>query len=123
MQHLSGYVRIGSLATNHTRPLPLRCPADLLSTLRHLLEIESHRHFMITLNEILPKFLVHGFVVIAAIKAVKDVTPDGTIKNIESGFLKDAWRNVSQLELECVIFGAIYKQDYANEAEDTKLFK
>ncbi len=69
-----------------------------------------------TLNEILAKFLVHEFVVIAAAKE----TADGTVKNIESGLLKDSRRNFSQLELECVIFNAIYELEYATEAEETK---
>ncbi len=39
-------------------------------------------------STILPKFLVRGFVVIAAVKAVKEITADGTVKNIEPGFFE-----------------------------------
>ncbi len=52
----------------------------------------------------IPRHFCHRFVLAAAIKSVKEITIDGTVKAIQSSYLKEAWTNFENLLLERTAF-------------------
>ncbi|KLO06524.1 hypothetical protein SCHPADRAFT_687509 [Schizopora paradoxa] len=65
------------------------------------------------LDRDIPQHFCHRFVVLAAIKAIKEVTENGSARNFESSCIKDSWRNFESILLDRTVFNAIYERDFA----------
>lgn len=73
-------------------------------------------HLILTRD--IPEYLCQRFVLIPAIKAVKDLTFEGLTKNFESSDLKESWTIFENVLLERTVFNAIYERDFAEEDID-----
>lgn len=69
----------------------------------------------VMLSKDLPGYFCYRFVVVAAIRAVKEITIDGTDKNLQSGLLQGAWETFEDILLDRAVFNAIYERDYIEE--------
>ncbi|KLO07329.1 hypothetical protein SCHPADRAFT_909584 [Schizopora paradoxa] len=73
------------------------------------------------LIEDLPQYFVHRFVVIAAIRAAKEISLEGLTQSLESGPLAEHWSRFESVLLDRTVFNAIYQRDFA-EIDDDECF-
>lgn len=90
----------------------LRSIACLVAFPQHL-EICQGSILEIMLDHDFPQYFCHRFIVTAAIKAIKEITEDGSIKKLEASHVKDAWANFENVLLDRTVFNAIYERDFA----------
>ncbi len=98
----------------------LRCIANLLSTSRHLLEIDSHHYQIVTSFQ---SSSCSGFKLwfMLLSKLSRRLLQCGRdCQEYRVWILKDACRRFSQLVAECAIFNAVTERDYTTEAEKIK---
>lgn len=86
-----------------------RCIANLVGS-SHFLTLDGRDLLTKAFTHLIPQLLVHREFLLTTIKAVKEVTADGSAKQIEASFLKDAWKTFSQIVLERTIFNALYER-------------
>lgn len=92
----------------------LRSIAGLVSFPQHRETFQGSVLEMMLTQEI-PRSFCHRFVVTAAIKAVKEITEDGSAKKLESSYAKEAWANFEAVILDRTVFNAIYERDFAGQ--------
>ncbi|KLO10954.1 hypothetical protein SCHPADRAFT_942429 [Schizopora paradoxa] len=90
----------------------LRAIARIVAFPQHL-EICEGGILDVMLDQDIPQYFVHRLVVIAAIKAAKEITQDGSVKNFESSHVKNAWAQFETILLDRTVFNAIYERDLA----------
>lgn len=65
------------------------------------------------LDRYIPRLFCHRFVVLSAIKAIKEVTENGSAETLGSSCIQKPWRNFESILLDRTIFNGIYERDFA----------
>ncbi len=92
----------------------LRSVSRIMS-LNRCLTGASSEILTIIIGTIIPTYFCHRFVVVSAIKAVKEIMVNGDVTKLEASALQDSWMNFTNILLERAVINTVYERDWISK--------